>query len=355
MTTAILPHWRSASLASASLKLISYNVLIPNSIDGWWIFKYYDSTNSAEASAWELRQELLKQQILACDPDVICLQELSNNSFLQDWKFLSDHGYQGVIHNKGFMRPATFYKTDILQLHTPPQHKDRVLITSFTRVVRPAEPEPEPGDEEANLEKSNDEDFEERDIFYVINCHLSAGNANEDRRVRQVHGGLEVVRKLHEKEHSSSRHNKQKKNNKSKSNKDQKVESKHRKTDTKNSNSTIVAPPRVVVCGDFNSCGQNEVHTLLTTGEIKLGKKIKKHICEPFYDVYSSQPRSTMVVAPLIQLLTQNTNDPNDPNNPRTQPNGPALKNSHTPSELLISRSIPLIIAFLRSGLLGLL
>lgn len=59
---ALLP----TSLELPSLSVLSYNVLLPNSIDGWWNYKMYNPPLEKQyISTWEYRQSLLKERIAA--------------------------------------------------------------------------------------------------------------------------------------------------------------------------------------------------------------------------------------------------------------------------------------------------
>ena len=61
---ALLP----TSLELPSLSVLTYNVLLPNSVDGWWNYKMYNPPLSQEKqymSTWEYRQRLLKERIAA--------------------------------------------------------------------------------------------------------------------------------------------------------------------------------------------------------------------------------------------------------------------------------------------------
>lgn len=66
---------------------MSYNVLLPNSQDGWWIYKYYRDSRGSHTD-WTERQALLRQQILDVGPEVLCLQEVCELSFQEDFGFL---------------------------------------------------------------------------------------------------------------------------------------------------------------------------------------------------------------------------------------------------------------------------
>jgi mRNA deadenylase 3'-5' endonuclease subunit Ccr4 len=58
-----------AMLATSSghqLSVMSYNVLLPNSVDGWWNYKMYYPPLTGETlavSSWEYRKELLRKRI----------------------------------------------------------------------------------------------------------------------------------------------------------------------------------------------------------------------------------------------------------------------------------------------------
>jgi endonuclease/exonuclease/phosphatase family metal-dependent hydrolase len=103
-------------MGTKGLTILTWNVLLPNSVDGWWLYKYYGPGVPNEATTWSHRQALLKERLVAADPDVICLQETSEKSFASDFDFLTDAGYDCAIMNKGRMRPATFWKRDRLEL-----------------------------------------------------------------------------------------------------------------------------------------------------------------------------------------------------------------------------------------------
>lgn len=185
---------------------VSYNVLLPNSQDGWWIYKYY--RRQGDFTEWPRRQEMLRSQLLRAAADVICLQEVSELSFSEDFGFLAEHGYAALLHNKkGRMRPATFWRREAFDLVSE-QHKDRSLVLALRR----------PGGEVS-------------ETIFVVNSHLSAG-PEAARRVRQAHEALETVAK----------------------------EAKRQQMDP--------AAVHAVYCGDFNSQGATAVRELLVTGEV---------------------------------------------------------------------------------------
>jgi mRNA deadenylase 3'-5' endonuclease subunit Ccr4 len=225
-----LPFWTPAAVSG--IKIVSYNVLLPNSTDGWWVYKYYSPDCSMTCSSWESRKALLKQQFAAADSDVLCLQELSVDSYEQDWAFLRDLGYDNsVLHTKGGrMRPGTFWRNSV-RLCTV-MHKDKTLICSF---------------------KPSCAEGQSSDPFYVVNCHLKSGH-DAARRLRQVHEALDSINKA-----LVSLQTKQ-----------------HKQIKGKPSAADSPAPftTRVAVCGDFNcsidSSLDSSVFDYLRLGAVKV-------------------------------------------------------------------------------------
>eukprot|EP00804_Cyclotella_cryptica_P021653 CCRYP_020570-RB/>CCRYP_020570-RB protein AED:0.32 eAED:0.32 QI:93/0.8/0.83/1/0/0/6/0/246 len=167
------------------LSVLSYNVLLPNSQDGWWTYKMYLPPLSAEdeyISSWEYRRSLIKDRVGRVDADIVCLQEVSPLTFEDDFEFMTEHlGYDGVeLFHKGRFRPATFWKKSRVELVSPAQHKDRTLLTTFrlldTDTTRPNE----------SVSSEN---------WHVLNCHLQAGKQG-GRRVRQIVEGVSAAYKL---------------------------------------------------------------------------------------------------------------------------------------------------------------
>ncbi|CAJ1335463.1 unnamed protein product [Effrenium voratum] len=198
--------WPADSRASSSgMVCMTYNVLLPNSQDGWWIYKYY--RDNGPHTSWPARQALLEKQILHCQPDVLCLQEVSEPSFSSDFAFLPAAGYEAVLHDKkGRMRPATFWRSSEWE-KVGVQHKDRTLVVTLRKL----------GGQNAGK------------TVFVVNVHLSAG-PNADRRLRQVQEALDVV--------------------------------------SKDAKKLQLEDSAVLVCGDFNSQGNSAVRELLVKGVV---------------------------------------------------------------------------------------
>ena len=161
----------AALVSSASLRVATWNVLLPNSVDGWWTFKNYCPATPSSAWTWESRQNLMSEKIREANPDVLALQEAGEKSYETDFSFLDDK-YAYVVGDKGRMRCMTFYAKDRFSI-TSNTCKDRCLVTSL-------------------LDSSTDK------TLWVVNVHLLTGQTNNGRRLRQVHECLRAVAKSKE-------------------------------------------------------------------------------------------------------------------------------------------------------------
>jgi hypothetical protein len=254
------PEALPATPTPDTLSVMSYNVLLPNSQDGWWTYKNYyppvadllvERKEGQQAddviTSWEYRQNLIKEKIETLGrPDVLCFQEVAPESFEQDFAFLSkDLGYDGVaLYKKGRFRPATFWNTSKCTLVGEPVHRDRCFLTCFTLNNKN-----ENGNQNENSEAPPVENAEEAIItpspyWHILNCHLQAGQ-NGPRRLRQLDDGITSIVKLERKlqlelgKQKSLANYKGKKKNKQQQN-------------------IVPVKPNAIVCGDFNGgeeCG----------------------------------------------------------------------------------------------------
>ena len=246
---ALLPASTPLPRPPNGFSLISLNVLLPNSIDGWWLYKYYPPGVPDAAMAWPARAALLESLLLRADPDIVCLQECAAESFESDFAFLHRAGYNAALYGKGRMRPATLWKAS------------RFAICDAAGALAPADPElvrPAGAQDAAPLEYTtlpgttpgvtqgdrtlltalrllgdDGAPAAAAPPLWIVNVHLSAG-AEARRRLSQVHDGLDRIRKQRAKALPKDH------------------------------------PPRaaVVVAGDFNSQGATAVRELLTRGEV---------------------------------------------------------------------------------------
>ena len=245
--------------ACGGISLISYNVLLPNSSDGWWVFKYYDQSTPNEARTWAHRQALLSTRLLGEMADIVCIQEASGDSFQADFSFMRQAGYSAVIHRKYRLRPATFWREDAFScIHE--RHRDKVLITVLRSRHAPEK------------------------VVSVLNCHLIAA-PDPARRFRQIFDALDQLRK------------------------------------DLNRLSIPLAEAAVVVCGDFNAApGGSATHHLLSGGTVdaafreprwpdrSLSSKPRRHVFSAFSEVYLQTLGTapvTLIGSRLVGLLTE--------------------------------------------------
>lgn len=265
---------------SASVSVLSWNVLMPNSRDGWWLYKYYPPSVPTEATRWDARRELLSEAICSSKADIVCLQECSPLSFASDFKFLFEAGYTAAIHGKGRMRPATFWRSDRLRLCAPDGARlapdenanEEDVPTSQEadrgKEVAVAEIDQEEAASLAELERKrpgvlqgdrtitcsfrilnpDGSDLADCPPLWVTNCHLTAG-PEARRRLRQVHEALEAIRKARDNAGVGKA--------------------------PKGSSKAVVpgaasGSPNAacIVCGDMNSQGSSAVQELLVAGEV---------------------------------------------------------------------------------------
>ncbi|KAL9178623.1 hypothetical protein ACHAXT_001961 [Thalassiosira profunda] len=255
-----LPSFADASRDGFSL--LSWNILLPNSRDNWWCHKQYSAEVPLEKRQWPHRRRLIKERILQSDADVVCIQEADGETFEEDFDFMREAGYDHVLHRKFRFRCATFFRRDQFVLENE-GHKDRTLVTALRCKALNA--------------------AQQDRILHIVNCHLSGGAAPE-RRLRQVHDGLEQVRKW---TNAAERNLAQQRKNKRPSPK-------------------LVAAAElalqeyegaaIIVCGDFNSDGNSAVRKLLVEGcvdsewrepqypDLQLTSKRREHTFGAFVD-----------------------------------------------------------------------
>lgn len=215
---------------SDQFSLLSWNILLPNSQDNWWCHKQYSSNVDMDKRQWKHRQSLIKERLLRSAADLVCIQEADGDTFEADFAFMKDHGYDHVLHKKFRFRCATFFKRDKFMLDQA-SHKDRTLVTSLRCTATDR-------------------------VLHLVNCHLSGGAAPE-RRLRQVHDGLQQIQKYI-------------------NNLELDLEKKEK---FKNPSPKLIAKAEkaldeyqsagVVVTGDFNSDGNTAVRKLLVEGVVE--------------------------------------------------------------------------------------
>ena len=260
----------SSASGCRTFSLFSWNCLLPNGEDNWWCEKMYQSHVPEEARQWPHRKQLIRDRILLADADIVCIQEAAGDTFESDFDFMRAQGYEAVLHRKFRFRCATFYRPSAFTLQSV-AHDDRALVTS--------------------LSQSADSSIDARTLF-VANVHLSGG-ASPDRRLRQVHGVTERVRKWIA---AAAAKPKPKGRRGSASRKAQEAQ---KAGEARSLGGAEEPSPCVLIVGDFNSDGETAVRRLLVDGAVDPEWR------EPQY--------------PEVEL-TPPTPDPSPSPNPRPQP-----------------------------------
>jgi hypothetical protein len=183
--------------SSVSISILSYNILLPNSLPskvdqkqgGWWVYKMYSprhhlnesNHSNIDITSWNYRSRLIQEDLKQSNCDIVCYQEVYPETYELDFQFMAELGYDSsVIYRKGEFRPAIFWKSSKVTPISEPIHRDRCLIIPFEIV---------------SLSSSSSTSSGFQHPFYVCNCHLQAGVNNSERRFRQISDSLDTIRK----------------------------------------------------------------------------------------------------------------------------------------------------------------
>ena len=115
----------SSNLAN-TLSVLSYNLLLPNSVDGWWTFKNYCPNTPMEARSWRMRQARWRKNSNGVTGYVFPGRD---RSYKSDFEFLTSSGWKFHIHAKGKMRmrTITFWNPTLFEV---------VSGASFSKTIR---------------------------------------------------------------------------------------------------------------------------------------------------------------------------------------------------------------------------
>lgn len=209
-----------------------------------------------EKRQWKHRHKLIQERLLHTAADIVCIQEADGDTFEADFGFMEDAGYDVVLHRKFRFRCATFYMRDKFVLEQV-AHKDRTLVTSLRRIRIHSNNNCTTttimNDNDASSSSSTQQQQHDS-ILHIVNCHLSGGAAPE-RRLRQVHDGLDQIRKWTA---ALERTLLQQKKGKRPS---PKLVAKAEQAFQEYQDHS-----GIIVCGDFNSDGNTAVRKLLVEG-----------------------------------------------------------------------------------------
>ena len=251
----MIPFGALLKRENKELSVVSYNILLPNNIDGWWIPKCYPPQTPMEHRTWSHRKKKLIDYLQNTSADIICLQEVAQSSWEEDFQELTDKDYSGIIHSKNnLFRCATFYKERHLNL-LETRHSFRSLVHLFEGM---------------------------HGTFGVINVHLSGG-PHPKTRMAQLQEALKSLKKLA----------------------------------VSYQLDTNLLP--IILCGDFNCNPQNSpMSDFLFTGKLTpeerdplypdtaLTKKGKKHAFSGFESIYKKalgKSPPTLFGRPLISVF----------------------------------------------------
>jgi mRNA deadenylase 3'-5' endonuclease subunit Ccr4 len=151
---------------ASDISLMSYNILLPNSQVGWWVYKYYNPSVPLEERTWEARKKLLAEQIQPTI-DLFTFQECVMETHTDDLDFLLET-HELLCHKRARIAMVTAWKKDRFEL-VADYHLNRTLVV----VLR----------ESTGLN------------VCIVNCHLSAGR-NPKERFQQVAKAVQQVEKL---------------------------------------------------------------------------------------------------------------------------------------------------------------
>jgi mRNA deadenylase 3'-5' endonuclease subunit Ccr4 len=242
-------------------------------------------------TSWEHRSRLLRQQIESANA-VVCLQEVSPDSFETDFEFMRELGYlNSEMYKKGRIRPATFWKPSRVTLCGEVSHRDRCLITPFKlHIPITTPPTTTTADDLGEMSPlpSLSLSSAAATVVYVVNVHLSAGPEAE-RRLRQVVDVCDHIRKTITKQQSL---------NSAKNSKSNKGKAKTVVVGTTVAEVDMAPPNKnvIVITGDMNADGDepNGISEILSSGGIstefreaglQVTNKPKKQVFEHIYTI----------------------------------------------------------------------
>eukprot|EP00210_Caulerpa_lentillifera_P009566 g9123.t1 len=193
------------------LSVLSFNVLSDNLVRSNPSYNYADELYRS----WEYRWDRLKDEISIMDADIVCLQEIEIEKWMEWKEFMESLGYKGILltreHGKKSGRHhcisnATFFRkwrfTPIWELH-----QNRVLAIGLKWI------------------SASDHEH----CVFIINVHLEGHPYKPIERMRQVRSILGVLKREHGTEMD------------------------------------------VIFCGDFNSTRTNAPWKFLSTGCLEAG------------------------------------------------------------------------------------
>lgn len=242
--------------AGPSFTVVTYNVLA----DRYATSQKFPNCPSY-ALGWEYRRPNLLKEILQCQPDIICLQEVQHNHFCNFFKpELAKLGYEGLFKEKkrGYFTEtidgcATFYKVKEFDLirwwWIGLIYKDNIALHV-----------------QLSFKKTNQ-------LVVIANTHIHANPENSDIKLLQVDCLLKRLENELEQEND------------------------------------CVSDIPLVICGDFNSLPGSAPHSLLIRGFVHSLHKEFRHAL-PLASAYSSYFQCNALREDIHKKMDRETGEP---------------------------------------------
>jgi len=157
-----------------------------------------DGIVGSEILNFSTRRLRLVEEILSHSPDILTVQELDRfNDFFQP--VLSKFGYDGIYSPKADSPCLKFgFYSDGVAIFWK---RDKFILTSSTKDHKIEPAGRDPVDVIYAVAKLQPKTFDGPGLS-VVTCHLKAKSSNEDKRMAQIHGILELVKGFDEGGHT---------------------------------------------------------------------------------------------------------------------------------------------------------
>ena len=148
------------------------------------MFKYYEFAVRKAKKGWSYRKELTKQYIIKLDADILTLQEVNPQTFLVDFSFMHELGYDFFMEesNNNWMRCAIFWRRDKLML-AQAEHRVYKCQIAQLKILNSS----------SDCEPTSTGLMAQKWVF-VLTCHLSA--INPTKRVRELEDAMFHVEQM---------------------------------------------------------------------------------------------------------------------------------------------------------------
>ena len=199
--------------SAQQFRVMTYNVLAETYAIGYSRYKYAKVPDNV--IDWQYRFGVLKEHFTKSDADIICLQEIEEPSFKNEFStFFKELGYSGIMQEKKTIGNAIFYRDSKFKLRFT-NSRSRVLLAAFTP-LNSSEQEHEKNDTVAPL--------------YICNAHLDGNPQKPHERFNQIKSLFAQLKKEETQGNFSIK--------------------------------------EAIICGDFNCDHKSGIYELLTSGAL---------------------------------------------------------------------------------------